>query len=124
MFASVQTRVYGRTSRRIVRSPCVPIATRFTTPVHSGASASAQSTNVPTVLLLIVVSGVSPFAAARTLIVTAIVATLCVVLGTVILGDKDRGLPGRMGLTLAELFRCQPLQSLQTVAKTAFLQHS
>jgi hypothetical protein len=43
------------------------------------------------VVLLVVVSGVSPFAAARTLVVTAAIATALVILGTVLLGDKDRG---------------------------------
>jgi hypothetical protein len=43
------------------------------------------------VVLLIVVSGVSPFAAIRTLLVTAVLAGAMVVSGTWLLGDEHRG---------------------------------
>jgi hypothetical protein len=43
------------------------------------------------VVLLTVVSGVSPFAALRTIIVTAVLATAIVVLSTWLLGDQHRG---------------------------------
>src|SRR5262249_59911853 len=49
------TREYARTSRVIVSSLRLPVATSFTGPTQSGASASAHITSTPRLSLLIVV---------------------------------------------------------------------
>ena len=65
------TREYGRTSRVIVSSPRLAVATSFTGPTQSGASASAHSTTTPRVSLLIVVGETcSPFSSPSAVIVS------------------------------------------------------
>ena len=60
MFASGQTRVYGRTSRRRAASPTFAVANSFTVPVQSAAPASAQSTNAPCVPRIVVGGACTP----------------------------------------------------------------
>ena len=65
-----QTREYGRTSRVIVSSPRLAVATSFTGPTHSGASASAQSTTAPRSPVTVVGAACNPSGSPSAVIVT------------------------------------------------------